>query len=218
MAGENGLLVGYKQAGYCYEKMGGIENQKKADAFFKMAKTAENTRVETQVKGMKQAHHFKSFDHSNQLIQKLAQAFPSLNDPSSSTKLVGNAVFIKCEDAAAQSDAEAQYQMGLNTKPKEESLKYFKLAADQGHCLAQVKMGDIFDEQDQYEEAYKYYKLAANQGDSKAQNILGYYFQNGLGVNKNASEAFIFINWLRVKEKSQGDASSHLGAIKWNRC
>ena len=112
LAGENGLLVGYSQAGYCYEKMGGIENQKKADAYFKMAKTTEVTRIESQLKDMKQTHHFKTSDRSQHLYQKLPDIFPSF-DPPLSSRLVGGPEITKYKEAAAQGDVEAQYQMGL---------------------------------------------------------------------------------------------------------
>lgn len=58
----------------------------------------------------------------------------------------------------------------------EEAVKWFRLAADQGHADSQKNLGDMY-EYGQYfpyddEEAEKWYRLAAEQGNATAQNHL----------------------------------------------
>jgi TPR repeat protein len=84
-------------------------------------------------------------------------------------------------------------------------LKWFKLAANQGHIRAQLHLGQIyqvglFGVAENKSEAAKWYRLAALQGDAGAQNILGgiYY------LRQDYAEAF---EWFR-KAADQGDAAA----------
>ena len=67
----------------------------------------------------------------------------------------------------------------------QEAAKWYSLAAEQGHAVAQNNLGWMFDmgkgvAQD-YQEAAKWYRLAAEQGHSAAQSNLG-VMQVRLGV------------------------------------
>ena len=66
------------------------------------------------------------------------------------------------------------------------AVKWYKLAAEQGHALAQYNLGWVYDTgkgvpQD-YKTAVKWYTLAAEQGNARAQNNLGLMYDNGKGV------------------------------------
>lgn len=108
--------------------------------------------------------------------------------------------FSELRFATDQGDADAHYQTGLLAESIEEALKYFKLAAEQGHLLAQRKVGSIFDAQGQYKQAFEYFKLAADQGDDISQNNLGYYYQEGLGIEKDFFKAFHFYQLAHIPQ------------------
>lgn len=53
----------------------------------------------------------------------------------------------------------------------------YKLAADQGHALAQCSLGALYEEDDDYDTAEEYYELAAEQGHALAQYNLALLFE-----------------------------------------
>ena len=66
-----------------------------------------------------------------------------------------------------------------------EAMKWYRLAAEQGHAKAQHNLGIMYDNgngvpQD-YAEAVKWYRPAAEQGQVDAQNNLGY--RGGRGIS-----------------------------------
>ncbi len=64
------------------------------------------------------------------------------------------------------------------------------------------------------EEAFKLYKNAALRGHAESQNELGYYLQEGLGVDKNQAEA---LKWYRAAaQKDLATAQYNLGNAYWN--
>ena len=72
-----------------------------------------------------------------------------------------------------------------------EALKWYRLAADQGHANAQNGLGLMYGSghgvaQD-YAEAVKWYRLAAEQGDADAQYGLGLMYTKGRGCRRMTS-------------------------------
>lgn len=69
------------------------------------------------------------------------------------------------------------------------SVKEFKLAAKQGHALAQYNLGVIYANGEgvlkRPKTAAKWYALAADQGNALAQYFLGAMYANGDGVLEN---------------------------------
>ena len=70
------------------------------------------------------------------------------------------------------------YEQGRGVpKNEKEAIRWFILAADQGHADAQYKLGVRYKfgwgVTRNEEEAIRLWKLAANQGNVKAQNVLG---------------------------------------------
>lgn len=78
-------------------------------------------------------------------------------------------------------------------KNANEAVRYYKLAADQGHAKAQWHMGFCYENGAGVtkcaEDAVHYYKLAADQGQINAQCKLGVCYENGAGVLKDEQEA-----------------------------
>ena len=102
------------------------------------------------------------------------------------------------------------YHYGNNGKPQDYSMsiKFLRLAADQGYAAAQYNLGVCYEKglgvtQD-YEIAKKYYCLAADQGYTMAQYNLGGLYYWGLGVPQDDRMA---VKYYRLAA-DQGDASA----------
>jgi TPR repeat protein/SpoVK/Ycf46/Vps4 family AAA+-type ATPase len=86
------------------------------------------------------------------------------------------------------------------TKDEREALRWFRLAADQGHALAQCRLalayanglGDVPKDE---REAVRWFRLAADQGLAEAQFALGGMYVSGLGVPRDAPAA---VRWARL--------------------
>jgi hypothetical protein len=79
-----------------------------------------------------------------------------------------------------------------------EAVRWYRLAAEQGNALAQVKLGLMYDKgqgvaQD-YTEAVRWYRLAAEQGDASAQFNLGLMYYAGQGVPQDYIQAHMWFN------------------------
>ena len=84
-------------------------------------------------------------------------------------------------------------------------MKWFRMAADQGHAEARFNLGVMYDGGQGVARdspaAMKWYRMAADQGDADAQCNLGVMYCRGQGVPQNTSEA---LRWLH-KAQVQGD-------------
>jgi TPR repeat protein len=89
-----------------------------------------------------------------------------------------------------------------------ESIKWYRLSAEQGDASAQYNLGVIYDTGDGVPEndaeAVKWFRLAAEQGLLEAQYYLGVMYANGEGVPQNEAEA---VRWFRLAAE-QGDADA----------
>ena len=119
-------------------------------------------------------------------------------------------------------DAIAQRYLGLRhlngqgvPKDENESVRWFRLAADQGDAPAQGNLGYAYhvgrgvskDER----EAARWYRLAADQGDAAAQGNLGGLYAGGNGVPKDEREA---VRWFRLSaDQGHAWAQFNLGAM-----
>ena len=79
-----------------------------------------------------------------------------------------------------------------------EAIKWYGLAADQGHPGAQLNLGVMHKKgqgvpQD-YAEAVKWYRLAADQGMGEAQYNLGVMYKNGPGLPQDYVQAHMWFN------------------------
>ncbi|WP_400146315.1 tetratricopeptide repeat protein [Candidatus Methanarcanum hacksteinii] len=75
------------------------------------------------------------------------------------------------------------YESGYGVKTShEEAVKWYRLAANQGHACAQYRLGTMYEYgrgvEQSYEEAIKWYKLAADQGQIEAKERLDSIVRN----------------------------------------
>ena len=79
-----------------------------------------------------------------------------------------------------------------------EAVRWYRLAADQGHADAQFKLGGMHADGrgvlKDAAEAVRWYRLAADQGDASAQHKLGVMHTDGRGVLKDSVLAHMWLN------------------------
>lgn len=94
-------------------------------------------------------------------------------------------------------DAEAQFRVGTaydtgNGAPRsgEQAMKYYLMAAEQGHVEAQNSVGSGLQAEERYSEALAWFERAAAQGHALATNNLAYLYDLGLGVKQDRRKGF----------------------------
>lgn len=95
----------------------------------------------------------------------------------------------------------------------DESIEYYRLAAERGHAESQYKLGQCFyfgyGVDKDFSEAIDWYRKAAEQGHIEAQYKLGRCYYCGYGVDKDYSEAVKF--YKKAAERGHAGAQSSLG-------
>jgi hypothetical protein len=103
-------------------------------------------------------------------------------------------------DSGAQSYLGFFYGDGLGVKRNyEESLKWYRLAAEQGQLTSQVILAGTYElgqkgVQVDHKEAAKWIRMAAEQGNAPSQGLLGGLYADGSGVPQDYIEAHMWLN------------------------
>jgi TPR repeat protein len=106
-------------------------------------------------------------------------------------------------DADAQCGLGRQYEFALGVpQDLKQSVLWLQKSADQGNIVAEVELGVVFDQMQNFEQALIWYRKAAEQGNARAQYNLGLAYGNGESVPKDLMQANA---WFR-KSADQGDA------------
>jgi hypothetical protein len=150
------------------------------------------------------------------VLARLRAAAPSAPASPGVTRFVPPYAAAIAKPAPVPGNAEEWFRKGRAfaygtdgvAKDQREAVKWYRLAADQGHAFAQLNMGNCYAygivvAQDA-REAVKWYRLAADQGFARAQRNLGLCYQDGTGVAKDKREA---VKWYRLAA-DQGDAAA----------
>ena len=133
-----------------------------------------------------------------------------------------------CEQMLAQElttlTTEQLFQIGLHyaSNPSEQCQRnaryYYRLAADQGHSLAQSYLGVMIQEgvggTQSDKEAIHFFQVSAAQGNSHALNNLGRVYQFGLGLERNDSIAVDY--YKRSSNLGNLIAQCNLAYMYWN--
>jgi len=105
-------------------------------------------------------------------------------------------------DADAQCGLGKQYEFALGVPlDLKQSVLWLQKSADQGNIVAEVELGVVFDQMQDYAQALIWYRKAAEQGDARAQYNLGLAYGNGESVSRDLAQANA---WFR-KSADQGD-------------
>ena len=108
-------------------------------------------------------------------------------------------------------------RVGPESDPAE-AAKWYRLAAEQGHAIAQNNLGSMYAygrgvPQDDAK-AVRWYRQAAAQGEAEAQYNLGLMYATGRGVPENDAEA---VKWYRLAaEQGFTPAQNDLGLMHAN--
>lgn len=90
----------------------------------------------------------------------------------------------------AQSSVAGIYDLGLGVEANRvEAIKWYRLAAEQGHPVAQHNLGELYYEQEQFGKAATWYRKAAEQNFPFALDALGDMYLRGIGVPQDDREA-----------------------------
>ncbi len=93
-----------------------------------------------------------------------------------------------------------------------EAVRWFRLAAEQGHATGQYNLGFRYDAgqgvpQDAAEAA-RWFRLAAEQGDASAQSRLGLKYATGEGVPQDYVSAHMWLNLAAAAGVARGGAGA----------
>ena len=121
------------------------------------------------------------------------------------------------KEKAEKEDATAQFNLGVKYHAGEgvpqdyaEAVKWYRMAAVQGHAPSQSNLGLMYERGDGVPEndveAVKWFRKAAEQGHVSAQFNVGISYANGKGVLEDDTEA---VKWYR-KAAEQGHVSAQL--------
>ena len=104
------------------------------------------------------------------------------------------------------------------TKDHGEAVRWYRMAAEQGHADAQNNLGNAYyfgaGVSKDHGEAVRWYRMAAEQGDATAQFSLGTAYNFGEGVTKNHREA---VRWYRMAaEQGAAIAQYQMGFLYAN--
>jgi len=120
------------------------------------------------------------------------------------------------EPAPEPTDAEGQFELGRRLawglegteKDPRAGIKWFLLAAEQGHARAQTQLGMAYQKgrgvRRDIPESVKWMRKAAEQGHAKAQFELGVYYRDGKGVPR---DEVLGLMWLLLSQERGGIAS-----------
>ena len=119
-------------------------------------------------------------------------------------------------------EPEGQYNLGVMhakgqgvPKDGEEAVKWYRLAADQGHAQAQYNLGGMYFKgegvAENGKEAVKWFRLAAEQGHVGSQHFLAVMYEFGKGVLQDNVMAHMWLNI--VSANGDKDASERRDKI-----
>ena len=123
--------------------------------------------------------------------------------------------------AAEQGDADAQFTLVQVRQDDAEAVRWYRLAAEQGHATAQTNLGFRYDNgrgvPEDDAEAVRWYRLAAEQGNANAQFILGVMYDSspsGSGTVRAYRRTTRTVRWYRLAaEQGYAEAQFNLGVM-----
>lgn len=118
------------------------------------------------------------------------------------------AAFAGLRLAADRGDVDAQFKLALIfdvggieevERNMQEAVRYYEMAANQGHASSQLQLGHIYGMGDgvtqNYSEMVRWLSKAAEQGIMEAQHYLGEAYAEGKGVNVDRSLAHMWLTF-----------------------
>jgi TPR repeat protein len=117
-------------------------------------------------------------------------------------------------DADAQFQVAGAYDTGRGAPHnRNDAVKWYLKAAEQGHAEAQNSLGSIFLENRDFKQAIYWYEKALDQGNAEAVNSLGFMYDLGLGVPQDRKKGFDL--YTRAADLGWAEAMLNLAAMYW---
>ena len=127
------------------------------------------------------------------LLSLLLLSFSGLTNADMFLSSETKALIVKADagDSDSQFRVGSAYDTGKGA-PRDgvKAMKYYLLAAEQGHANGQNSVGSGLQAEKRYAEALPWYERAAAQGHPVALNNLAYLHDVGLGVQQNRAKGF----------------------------
>ena len=120
---------------------------------------------------------------------------------------------------AVRGYAPAQFMLGLEAYDRVNKIKWYQLAADNGHPSAQNNLANIYyigkyGEPRNYAKAFKLYKMLADNNDVHAQYRLGDMYYHGAGIPQSYNQAFNY--YQKAANNGSTDAEYILGLMYYS--
>lgn len=113
----------------------------------------------------------------------------------------------KAGDTEAQASLAELYFVGRGVgRDQNAAIDWFRRAAEGGHVAAQVHLGMIQAQMQDFEQSARWFEKAAEQGDAEGMTNLAILYFRGLGVEQDRARGF---DWL-TKAAVQGDPANQL--------
>lgn len=137
-----------------------------------------------------------------------------LNDYHTALRYIEEYLSFSSEDGSALYALGQIFQYGpKGINNVDRAIEIYKKALDQKEFRAAKNLGDIYYEKQYEEEDYSksimYYSMASDNGIDNASLILGYFYEDGIGVKKNIQTAIKYY----TKAANNADALYSLGDI-----
>jgi hypothetical protein len=100
----------------------------------------------------------------------------------------------------------AKAEEAMTREDLREAAKFYRQAAEQNYLPAQVSLGQLMHDTQEYEEASGWFIMAALQGDAAGAFNLGQMYSAGEGVEKNSEKALYWVKFAANK--------NHLPAVE----
>lgn len=132
--------------------------------------------------------------------------------------LYSSSPFLSAKILADRGDSQAQYTLATQfqegsdgaTKNQDQAIKYFKMAANESDERAQVALGNIYLQKQDYYDAARYFKLAADQRNPQGQFAMGELWRKGQGTG-TSSLAQAAIYYQRAADQGHTEAQYQIG-------
>lgn len=102
------------------------------------------------------------------------------------------------EEKVSADDAFQRGEKAYQEENFPEALRWYRMAAEQGHAAAQVHVGNLYTDGEgvsqDYDEALRWFRKAADQGDKEALNNIGWFYLSGWGVGQDYGQA---MDWFK---------------------
>ncbi len=183
-------------------------------------KTSDRQVPRTSLGGGYDFHFCKGCNTHSSQSKTQSTPIPTQNNNPSTNKETTTSNTTQIETSTAEHSSEYYHRGNEEYKKKNytEAVKWYRLAAEQGHAKAQYKLGECHAKGlgvlQSHTEAIKWFRLAAQQGNDNAQTILGFYYEQGEYISQSQTEA---IKWYQLAANQGNKIAQYLLGVYYDQ-